>query len=71
LAPVLTEVRIKALLSRIVDKLNKEVNAALDDPKTKARLADLGGTVLPGSPQARPRGRRTTNPASRRHRACL
>jgi len=34
----------------IVDKLNKEVNAALDDPKMKARLADLGGTVLLGSP---------------------
>jgi len=36
--------------AKIVDKLNKEVNAALDDPKIKARLADLGGTVLPGSP---------------------
>src|SRR5262249_8856021 len=34
----------------IVDKLNKEVNAALDDPKMKARLADLGGVPLPGSP---------------------
>jgi tripartite-type tricarboxylate transporter receptor subunit TctC len=34
----------------IVDKLNKEINAALTDPKMKARLADLGGTVLPGSP---------------------
>jgi tripartite-type tricarboxylate transporter receptor subunit TctC len=36
--------------AEIVDKLNKEVNAALADPKMKARLADLGGTVLPGSP---------------------
>jgi tripartite-type tricarboxylate transporter receptor subunit TctC len=36
--------------AEIVDKLNKEVNAALDDPKMKARLADLGGTVLSGSP---------------------
>ena len=36
--------------AEIVDKLNKEVNAALDDPKMKARLADLGGTVLLGSP---------------------
>jgi tripartite-type tricarboxylate transporter receptor subunit TctC len=35
--------------SEIVDKLNKEINAALADPKVKARLADLGGTVLPGS----------------------
>jgi tripartite-type tricarboxylate transporter receptor subunit TctC len=34
----------------IVDKLNKEVNAALDDPKMKARLADLGGVALTGSP---------------------
>ena len=34
----------------IVDKLNMEINAALADPKMKARLADLGGTVLPGSP---------------------
>src|SRR5712691_1115876 len=34
----------------IVDKLNKEINAGLADPKLKARLADLGGTVLPGSP---------------------
>jgi tripartite-type tricarboxylate transporter receptor subunit TctC len=36
--------------TEIVDKLNKEINAALTDPKIKARLADLGGTVLPGSP---------------------
>jgi tripartite-type tricarboxylate transporter receptor subunit TctC len=34
----------------IVDELNKEINAALADPKIKARLADLGGTVLAGSP---------------------
>jgi tripartite-type tricarboxylate transporter receptor subunit TctC len=36
--------------AEIVDKLNREINAALADPKMKARLADLGGTVLPGSP---------------------
>src|SRR5262245_12304287 len=36
--------------SEIIDKLNKEINAGLVDPKLKARLADLGGTVLPGSP---------------------
>ena len=36
--------------AEIIDKLNKEINAALADPKIKARLADLGGTVLPGSP---------------------
>jgi tripartite-type tricarboxylate transporter receptor subunit TctC len=40
----------KATPGEIVDKLNKEVNAALNDPKMKARLADLGGTPLPGSP---------------------
>jgi tripartite-type tricarboxylate transporter receptor subunit TctC len=34
----------------ITDKLNKEINAALTDPKMIARLADLGGTVLVGSP---------------------
>ena len=34
----------------IVDKLNKEINSGLSDPKIKARLADLGGTVLAGSP---------------------
>jgi tripartite-type tricarboxylate transporter receptor subunit TctC len=34
----------------IIDKLNKEINAALSDPKIKVRLADLGGTVLAGSP---------------------
>jgi len=31
-------------------KLNNEINVALPDPKLKARLADLGGTVLTGSP---------------------
>jgi tripartite-type tricarboxylate transporter receptor subunit TctC len=34
----------------IIDKLNKEINAALADPKIKERLADLGGTALAGSP---------------------
>jgi len=34
----------------IVDKLNKEINAGLFDPKIKARLAELGATVIPGSP---------------------
>jgi tripartite-type tricarboxylate transporter receptor subunit TctC len=34
----------------IVETLNKEINAALADPKIKARLLDLGGTLLPGSP---------------------
>src|SRR5262249_56510623 len=36
--------------AKIIDTLNKEINAALTDPKIKARLADSGGTVLPGAP---------------------
>jgi tripartite-type tricarboxylate transporter receptor subunit TctC len=36
--------------AEIVDRLNKEVNAALADAKMRARIADLGGTPLPGSP---------------------
>jgi tripartite-type tricarboxylate transporter receptor subunit TctC len=40
----------KATPAEIADKLNKEINAALADPKMKARLADLGGTPLLGSP---------------------
>ena len=34
----------------IVQKLNQEMNAGLADAKLKARFADLGSTVLPGSP---------------------
>ena len=40
----------KSTPPEIVDKLNKEINAALADPKMKARLAELGVTALPGSP---------------------
>src|SRR5262249_1777362 len=40
----------KATPTEIVEKLNKEINAALADPKMKARLADVGGTALSGSP---------------------
>jgi tripartite-type tricarboxylate transporter receptor subunit TctC len=40
----------KATPVEIVDKLNKEINAGLADPKIKARLADLGGTPLVGAP---------------------
>jgi tripartite-type tricarboxylate transporter receptor subunit TctC len=35
----------------IVDKLNKEINAALADPKLKARLAELGAEVFTGTPE--------------------
>jgi tripartite-type tricarboxylate transporter receptor subunit TctC len=36
--------------AEIVDKLNREINAGLVDPKIKARLADLGNTPFSGSP---------------------
>jgi tripartite-type tricarboxylate transporter receptor subunit TctC len=36
--------------AEIIDKLNREINAALADPKATARISDLGGTVHPGSP---------------------
>ena len=34
----------------IVNKLNREINAALSDPRIRARLAEVGGTVLAGTP---------------------
>jgi tripartite-type tricarboxylate transporter receptor subunit TctC len=34
----------------IVDKLNREINAVIADPRMKARLAELGGTVLSTTP---------------------
>jgi len=40
----------KATPAQIIDKLNKEISASLADPNMKARFADLGGTVLAGSP---------------------
>jgi tripartite-type tricarboxylate transporter receptor subunit TctC len=40
----------KATPAEIVEKLNREINAGLADPKIKARLADLGSTPLVGSP---------------------
>jgi tripartite-type tricarboxylate transporter receptor subunit TctC len=36
--------------ANIVEKLNKEVNAGLADPRLKARLVDMGGVLLAGSP---------------------
>lgn len=36
--------------TQIVEKLNQEVNVGLVDPKMRARLAELGGMMLPGSP---------------------
>jgi tripartite-type tricarboxylate transporter receptor subunit TctC len=40
----------KATPAEIVDKLNREFNAGLADPKIKARLADLGGVPMPMTP---------------------
>ena len=40
----------KDTAAAIIEKLNAEINVALGDPGMKARFADLGGTVLPGSP---------------------
>jgi tripartite-type tricarboxylate transporter receptor subunit TctC len=36
--------------AEIVDRLNKEINAAIADPGMKARFAAIGGEPLPGSP---------------------
>ena len=36
--------------AEIIDKLNKEINAALADPKIRVRIAELGATVFPSSP---------------------
>jgi tripartite-type tricarboxylate transporter receptor subunit TctC len=36
--------------AEIIDKLNKEINAGLSDPKMKGRIADLGATVLASTP---------------------
>jgi tripartite-type tricarboxylate transporter receptor subunit TctC len=34
----------------IIERLNREINAVLAEPRNKARLAELGATVIPGSP---------------------
>jgi len=40
----------KSTPAELIERLNKEVNISIADPKLKARLANLGGTVLGGSP---------------------
>jgi tripartite-type tricarboxylate transporter receptor subunit TctC len=35
----------------VVDKLNKEINAALADPGMQAKLAEFGGVIIPGTPE--------------------
>jgi tripartite-type tricarboxylate transporter receptor subunit TctC len=42
--------RAQAAPAQIIDRLNKEINSALVEPRIKARLADLGGSVIAGSP---------------------
>jgi tripartite-type tricarboxylate transporter receptor subunit TctC len=39
----------KAMPPDIIERLNREINAALADPKIRTQVADLGGTVLVGS----------------------
>jgi tripartite-type tricarboxylate transporter receptor subunit TctC len=38
--------------TEVIERLNKEINAALADPQTKVRIADLGVTPLPMTPAA-------------------
>src|SRR4029079_7969554 len=42
----------KGTPSEIVDRLNAAINAGLADAKVSAKLKELGGSVLPGSPAA-------------------
>jgi hypothetical protein len=41
---------LKNTPTEIIDKFNREIKAAPADPKMKTRLADLGSTVVAGSP---------------------
>jgi tripartite-type tricarboxylate transporter receptor subunit TctC len=40
----------KGTPTEIIDLLNKQLNAALADPKVKGRIVELGGTVMGGTP---------------------
>ncbi|MBV8165826.1 MAG: tripartite tricarboxylate transporter substrate binding protein, partial [Alphaproteobacteria bacterium] len=40
----------KGTPAEAIEKLNKAINAAIADPAVKARLAELGGDPLPGTP---------------------
>ena len=42
----------KGTPSDVIATLNKAINEAIADPKIKARLADLGGTPIGGTPEA-------------------
>jgi len=41
----------KGTPAEIVDKLNKEINAAVADPTIRARLVDMGGMMINGTPE--------------------
>jgi tripartite-type tricarboxylate transporter receptor subunit TctC len=40
----------KGTPTEVINKINKEINTGLADPKLKGRLADLGGVTIAGSP---------------------
>jgi tripartite-type tricarboxylate transporter receptor subunit TctC len=40
----------KGTPAEVIDKINKEINAGLADPKMKARFTDLGGVPMPMTP---------------------
>ena len=44
--------RPKNTPAEIVGRLNREIDAALADPRMKSRFADIGGEPLAGSPEA-------------------
>ena len=46
----------------VIDRLNREINAGLAHPRLKAKLADLGGTAIPGSPRRVSRRRVSPSP---------
>jgi tripartite-type tricarboxylate transporter receptor subunit TctC len=41
----------KGTPAEIIEKLNNAINAGLADPSLRAKLAELGGTVMPGTPE--------------------
>ena len=49
-APLIASALLKTRPPEIIDRLKREINAGLADPKIKARLAEFGGTALPSSP---------------------
>ena len=50
-APGSASARPRARRRAAIARLNREINAALADPAMKAKLADLGGVPMPGTPE--------------------